>query len=157
MPAAGTCCWASSEKTLDSVFKGKSLAAALPEAQRKSLAGTDILIHFGPEWLGETWGDFVKEVRTRLGDDLGEADRKVADELAAALKSVRFCLGAIRVDDGLGVSFLAVLPEKVPEPTRKFLASAGRRDRALLTLRGCPTARRSSPRLPGATGRRTSA
>jgi hypothetical protein len=111
------------EKTLGGAFNGKALAAALPEAQRKSLADTDILFHLGPEWLGETWGDFVKEVRARLGDDLGEADRKVADELVGALKAVRYFLGAVRVDDGLGVSVLAVLPEKVPEPTRKFLAS----------------------------------
>jgi hypothetical protein len=111
------------EKTLGGAFNGKALAAALPEAQRKSLAGTDILVHVGPQWLGETWGDFVKEVRARLGDELGEADRKLADELVGALKSVRYFLGAIRLEDGLGVSVLAVLPEKVPEPTRKFLAS----------------------------------
>ncbi|HEX5273294.1 MAG TPA: hypothetical protein VFW33_22510, partial [Gemmataceae bacterium] len=111
------------EKTLAGAYEARSLAAALPEAQRKSLAGTDILVHVGPEWLGETWGDFVKQVRAGLGDDLGEADRKVADELVGALKTVRYFLGAIRVDDGLGVSVLAVMPEKVPEPTRKFLAS----------------------------------
>jgi hypothetical protein len=125
------------EKTLGGAFNGKALAAALPEAQRKSLAGTDILFHVGPEWLGESWGDFVKGVRARLGDDLGEADRKVADDLADALKAVRYFLGAVRVDDGLGVSLVAVLPEKVPEQTRRFLASlaggAGPSD-----LRGLP-------------------
>ncbi len=126
-----------SEQALDSVVKGKSLAGALSEAQRKSLAGADVLLHFSPDSWGDTWGDFLKEMQTRLGRDRGEADRTVIADLAAALKTIRFGLGTIRVDDGLGLSLVGVFPEKVPEATRRFLASvAGGTDPA--DLKGLP-------------------
>jgi hypothetical protein len=112
-----------SEKALDSVVTGKSVAAALPEAQRKSLAGADILIHFSAESWGDTWGDFLKDAQARLGKDRREADRKVIADLAAALKALRFGLGTIRVDDGLGVSLVGIFPEKAPEAARRALAA----------------------------------
>jgi len=112
-----------SEKALDSVVTGKSVAAALPEAQRRSLAGADILLHFSPDSWGDTWGDFLKDAQARLGRDRGEADRKVIADLAAALKALRFGLGTVRVDGGLGVSLVGAFPEKVPEATRRFLSS----------------------------------
>jgi hypothetical protein len=112
-----------SKKAIESVVEGKSVAAALSEKQRQSLAGADILIHFGPDSWGDTWGDFLKDMQTSLGKDRGEADRQVIADLAAALKTIRFGLGAIRIDDGFGLSLVGAFPEKVPEATRRFLAS----------------------------------
>jgi len=114
---------AADEKVAEKVFKGKTLAAVLPEAQRKSLAGSDILFHVGPEWLGDSWGDFLKEMRDKLSEDAGEANRKVIGDLVEALKAIRFGLGAIRIKDGIGVSLVAVLKDTVPEAARQALAS----------------------------------
>ncbi len=113
-----------SKKALESVVEGKSVAAALSEKQRRSLAGADILIHFSPGSWGDTWGDALKEMQTSLDKDRGEADRKVIADVVATLKAIRFGLGAIRIDDGFGLSLVAAFPEKVPEATRRFLASA---------------------------------
>lgn len=114
---------ANNEKALDSVLKGKSVGAALSEAQRKSLADADVLVHFSPDSWGDEWGNFLKQVQKRLGEDRGEAEREVVADLTEALKTIRFGLGAIRIGDGIGLSLVAVFPEKVPEATRKFLAS----------------------------------
>jgi hypothetical protein len=114
---------ANNDKALDSVLKGKSVGAALSEAQRKSLADADVLLHFNPDSWGDDWSKVLEGAQKQLGEGRGEADRKVIGDLANALKTIRFGLGAIRVGDGIGLSLVAVFPDKVPEPTRKFLAS----------------------------------
>jgi hypothetical protein len=112
------------EKALQGVLKSrKSAHAALSDAQRKSLAGADVLLWLRPDALGEEWGRFLDEMKKELAEKHGEAERKVADDLTEALKSMRYGVGAVRVGDGVGLSLTAVFPEKVPEATRRFLAS----------------------------------
>ena len=126
------------EKALEAVIKAdKSAVKLLSAAQRKSLADADVLICFRPDVWGDSWQQSLDEYQKQLSEKQGEAERRFAADLVAALKSVRLVLGSIRIDDGLGINVTAVFPDKVPEATRKFLASlAG--DRNGSELRGLP-------------------
>jgi hypothetical protein len=107
------------EKAVASVAKGKSAGAALSAAQRRQFAGCDILVHFGTEFWGEEWARFLDQTAGKLKDPEDAADR-VARELLDSLRTLRFALGGIRLDGGLGVNLLAVFPE-AKGPARKFL------------------------------------
>jgi hypothetical protein len=109
------------EKAVASVAKGKSAGAALSAAQRRRFAGCDILVHFGTEVWGEEWKRFLDQTAGRL-KDTEDAAGKVAEELLDSLRTLRFALGGVRIDGGLGVSLLAVFPKDKKSPARKFLS-----------------------------------
>ena len=117
--------FANNEKSINAVLVSeKSAAKLLTEAQRKSLADADIQIIFRPECFGEEWTRTLTEMQKHLTDQNSkpnEAERQMASDLVEALKNIRLGLGAIRFDEGLGLSVSAVFPDKVPETTRKFL------------------------------------
>src|SRR5262249_52380022 len=129
---------ASSEKAIEAVLKSeKSFTRLLSEAQRKSLADADVQIVFRPDRFGDDWNQALTELQKHMTEKATDAERQMATDLVEALKAIRLGLGAIRFDDGLGVSVSAVFPEKVPEATRKFLASlAGNRTGS--DLKGLP-------------------
>jgi hypothetical protein len=114
--------YGNNEKAVASVAKGKSAGAALSAAQRRQFAGSDVLVHFGTEVWGEEWRSFLHQTAGRLKDKEDVAD-KVAEELLDSLRTLRFALGGVRIDGGLGVSLLAVFPKGEKSPARKFLSS----------------------------------
>jgi hypothetical protein len=114
------------EKAVASVARGKPVGAALSAAQRRQFAGCDILIHFGTEVWGDEWKRFLDQTAGRLKDTQDGAD-KVAEELLDSLRTLRFALGGVRIDGGLGINLLAVFPKGEKGPARKFLSDlAGR-------------------------------
>ena len=71
-----------------------------------------------------------------LGAGQTDAEKQSAKELLEALGSVRFGLAAMRVERGLGLSFLSVFP-KENETVKKFLSAIRGGDGAS-SLRGLP-------------------
>jgi hypothetical protein len=109
------------EKAVASVAKGKSVGASLSAARRRQFAGCDVLVHFGTEVWGEEWRSFLQQAEDRLKDPEDAAD-KVAQELLDSLRTLRFALGGVRIDGGLGINLLAVFPKGEKSPARKFLS-----------------------------------
>jgi hypothetical protein len=106
----------------------KPAFASLPEARRRFLAGADLQLYFRPETLRNEWNDALKAdwLRELQSDKYSEAERQAVADLVDALKSIRLGLGALRIEEtGLGLGLMAVFPDKVPEPTRRFLTSLG--------------------------------
>jgi hypothetical protein len=111
------------EKALLSVVNGKGVGGALTAEQKRRFADADALVHAGTRSWGDEWKQFLKLVEEGLAGKGGEAEKKLVGQLVESMQEVRFVLGSARVDDGVGVSLMAVLPEKGGDAARKFLAS----------------------------------
>jgi hypothetical protein len=108
------------EKAVAGVAKGKPVGGALSAAQRRQFAGCDVVVHFGAAVWGDDWKNFLEATASRL-KDTEDGNSKVAEELLDSLRTLRFALAGFRIDDGLGVSLLAVFPRDEKGPARKFL------------------------------------
>jgi hypothetical protein len=117
------------------VARGKALRGELPADRRKALDRADIVIHLNPKALGLP-KDFDKGFPD-VTAGLDAEEQKVVEQVVQALKEVRIVLVAVRIDNGLGVSFLTVFPEKRNEASRKILADLGGGPEPS-TLRGLP-------------------
>jgi hypothetical protein len=136
---------AENKKALISVAKGKTLAGELPLARRQRLADADLLIHLGvetfrDEWRGMVTGDRMKELEASVGRRGDKEEREAFRQFTEALASLRYWVGGVRFDGGLGIHFLAVFPKAGNGAARKFLSNlAGGRGAARLT--GLPAGR----------------
>jgi hypothetical protein len=109
------------EKAIESVVKSKGLTGALTEAHRKRLGDADVLLHLGTLAWGELWKEMLREVENRVGAKGETEEAKAARQFVEALATVRFALGAIRLDKGIGVHFTAVFPKEGADQARQFL------------------------------------
>jgi hypothetical protein len=124
-------------KAVESVIKGKKLAAELTAGQRKGFVTADMLIHLGTDAWGEAWKSFLSSTGKAIAGQGEEPERKAASELLDALASVRFALGAVRIDGGLGLNIVTAFPKDGKGKASKFLTDLRAGDRAS-TLRGLP-------------------
>ncbi len=128
------------DKAVESVARARGLGGELTAAQRKGFGGADIFLHLGTEAWGEMWKSFLREADQALAGRGEEAERKVVQEFLRALGSVRFGLGAIRIDGGLGVNLVTVFPKDGGEAAKKFLTTLRAGDGAS-DLKGLPEGR----------------
>jgi hypothetical protein len=119
------------------VAKGKPLRGELPADRRKALDRADLVVHLRPKALGRTGAQLPAELAKGLSDGLDAEEQKVVDQAIDAFKEVRHFLIAGHIDNGVGLSFLTVFPEKAGEAGRKLLAELGGGP-GPSTLRGLP-------------------
>jgi hypothetical protein len=114
------------EEAVASVLEGKRLGADLPAARRKQLESADIAFLLGTKAWGPVWHDARNQVERYLppGDP-------AAGPLREAFDHVRYVAGAFRIDDGLGLSAIAVFDED--KPTRRLLETLRTRNGSTLT------------------------
>jgi hypothetical protein len=129
------------EKAVAAVANAKTLAADLPAHRRKVLIGADLLIHFGVETFVKEWTKMLEgDWMTSLGRPGEKEEQEAIRQFAKALARLRYWVGGVRFDGGLGINFLAVFPKNAVGAARKFLtALAGGAGPARLT--GLPRGR----------------
>ena len=126
-----------SESAVTRVIQGKPLNADLPPAQRESLNTADLLLHLGPKAMDQEWAHFLQMVRSKIGKRDESAEQKIVDQFVDSLAQLRYGLVALRIDNGLGLSFLASFSKDAPESVRKFLATLGS-GKGAASLKGLP-------------------
>lgn len=118
------------------VLDGKAGRKELSAAQKKSVNDSDVVIHVNPRAMGKEWGSFIDNLRSQFGKLDDNAEQQVIDHFLDALTDVRYGLGTLRVDRGLGVSLLAVLGNE-KKGGKEFLKTLGAAQSAA-NLRGLP-------------------
>jgi hypothetical protein len=113
------------EKAVRVVSKAKGVGGELTAEQRKLLDRSDVLLHLGTEGWGAMWKDAIGNVEKELAQLTEEDEKKVAKGFVEALKAVRFGMASLRLDEGVGVSFMSVMHKEGHESARKFLAELG--------------------------------
>jgi hypothetical protein len=109
------------EKAVVSVAKGKPLGAELAADRRKALNDADALIHVSPHSLDQGWTRMLKNVETYIDKNAGKEEQSWARQLVQALAAVQHAIAAVRLDGGVGISFLALFPKEGSPEARKLL------------------------------------
>jgi hypothetical protein len=127
--------------TVERVVKARPLRGAMAAKKVKVLEQADVLFHFNPQKASFVFGDWkriAEEMATAPAflQELGPREKQMARQLAKGLAEVRFLDATIRIDKGLGLSFLAVFPNKGADAAHQLLAdlSAGPRSPGLAGL-----------------------
>jgi hypothetical protein len=106
--------------------KAPSIAKRLTANQKKSLVEADMVVHLAFEsWGDETWGPIFGNASGLLKGIPDPEERKVMEQFVEASKDVSYVLGAIRLDDGLGINLVAGLKDKSADSSKKLLALLG--------------------------------
>jgi hypothetical protein len=153
------------EQMVTQISKAKPLGDQLPAGRRKFLQEADLVAYIDPWNLmpAEARKDFRKSLES--GEDaLGfvqglDEDKKARDallRLGRALSEVRYGLGAARAEGGLGLSFIAVFPEKGAKASAELLADL-RGGKGGSSLRGLPEGQALLAYASKAEGPRTAA
>ncbi len=103
--------------------KAKRLAPHLTANQKKSVKDSDMVLHLAVEAWGTdiTNGLFINlRGSARLPKDPEE--KKLMKNLLEALKDVGYVLATARIDDGLGLNFVAGLKNKASQKSKDLLA-----------------------------------
>jgi len=125
------------DKAIAAVARAKSIKAELSAAQTKSLDGADILVHLGTSAWATDWKSSLKTVKDQFGRREDPAEQKLVEQFFDALGDMRFGIGGVRVDRGVGLSFMPVFSKGAA--VREFLtAIAGRKGGS--DLQGLPDA-----------------
>jgi hypothetical protein len=97
----------------------------LSAVRRRVLDRADILGHLDREAFDPVWEIVLTEMRREMEKDAEEAEKTVIDQLFAALAVVRTSWLAVRIDEGLGVSWVNTFPKEGKEggAAHKFLMS----------------------------------
>ncbi len=103
------------DKAVAAVARGKPLGPELAADRRKKLEEADLLGYLGPPAWGAEW---QKLLATMKGDEYQVA---IARLVMQALAPLKHGFAVVRLDGGVGVSLLAVLPEKGEPAARQFL------------------------------------
>jgi hypothetical protein len=123
---------ADKEGAFSAITKAKSVKSELAPAQQKSLAGADILVHLGTNAWADEWKNSLKDFKKQFGRREEPAEQKVVDQFVEALGDMRFGIGGVRVERGVGLSFMPVF--KKDGAARELLtALAGRKGGSDLT------------------------
>jgi hypothetical protein len=136
------------EQIVTRASRAKPLRDQLPAGRRKRLQEADLLAFIDPWSLLEP--EARKEVRKHLESGepvlLADFSQHLADDkkakqalvrLVRALGEVRYGLGTARVEGGLGLSFVALFPEKGAKASAELLADL-RSGQGGSSLRGLP-------------------
>lgn len=127
---------ANEEKTLLAMVKAKPLSGELTPERRQTFSKSDLLVLVGTEAWGKGWLDFQEELKRAIGEQSDDADRKAADDFLKAVAGMRFVVGGVRLDGGLGFNVLGVFnPEH--DAAKKFLTQLRGGDGAA-SLHGLP-------------------
>jgi hypothetical protein len=109
------------EKAVASVAKGKPLGAELPAGRRKSLNESDLLLHVNPPSLGKEWKDFLTQMEASLGKSGEKEEQNLIRLYMKGLAEIRHGFAAVRLDGGVGISFLAMFPREGKGAAQQFL------------------------------------
>jgi hypothetical protein len=122
-----------SEKIVKLAASGKSLGETLPAEDRASLAQDDILLYANPRRFTPEWDEMVHPLG-RETDKLPPDERVELERLLAASKELRYALGGLRLDDGLGATLVLRFEGKKSSEILASLRSAGKSKPALSAL-----------------------
>jgi hypothetical protein len=120
-------------KTVALAAKGKSLREVLPEQDAATLADDDILLFANTEKNEDALANITKEFE-KPRDGVPADQAATLQQLAAAVKDLRYVVGGARLDEGLGVSLLLKFDG---EKSREILTSL-QSSSARTTLAGLP-------------------
>jgi hypothetical protein len=118
------------EKAVLSVAKSKPSGGDLMAAQRRMLERADVLAQVNREALDPFWKSMLEDFQRDLEKRVGEKDKKLVRQSIETLRAVRTSRIALRVDEGLGISWVNTFVKEgqAAADARKFLT----------TLRGGP-------------------
>lgn len=126
-----------SEEAVARLLKSKPARDELSPAQVKALNESDLLIHVNPRAIGKEWEFFIDSLRNSFGKKAEPAEQRVVDQFLDTVRQLRYGIGTMRVDKGLGFSLLAVLPKEPRKPVKEFMAALGTAT-APSSLKGLP-------------------
>lgn len=127
---------ANSKYAVSRVLESKAGRKELSAEQKKAVNDSDLFIHVNPRSMGKEWDSFIDNLRREFGKLDDAAEQQVIEQFLDALGDVRYGLGTLRVDRGLGVSLLAVLGNE-KKGGREFLKALGSSS-AAASLKGLP-------------------
>lgn len=109
------------EKAVQSVLTATPLSKELVASQRSAFSNVEILFHLGTKAWGDNWDDLLREIEKGVipkNQEYGP-ESVLVRELAGAMKSLKFGLLGMRIENGLAFNVLAQFDR---EPTtRKVL------------------------------------
>ncbi len=106
--------------------KAPPLAKRLNANQKKSLKEADMVIHLALEAWGEQLSPlFLTGNAQNIIKTKDPEERKLVEQIIRAGRGVSYVLGAIRIDEGLGVNIVAGIRERGSEDAKKLLALLG--------------------------------
>jgi hypothetical protein len=97
-------------RTLERVHHAKPIAAALAPRERAAFDGSDLVIHLGTSAWRDVSNSMLKAQEAEMVKEADAEEAKAARTLIAALVEARFVTAGVRLDGGLGMHFLAMLP-----------------------------------------------
>lgn len=138
---------------INRIVNSKAERAELAKGQKKTVNESDLVIHVNPRAMGKEWDSFVDMLRHNFGKLEDAAEQQAIDQFLDALHDVRYGIGTLRVDGGLGVSLLAVIG-KGAKGGREFLAALGA-GTAAANLKGLPAGNVLAVQASQGDGRKT--
>lgn len=124
------------KEAINRILESKAGRKELSAEQRKAINESDLVIHVNPRSMGKEWDSFIDRLRSQFGKLDDAAEQQAIDHFFDALTDVRYGLGTLRVDRGLGVSLLAVMGND-KKGGKEFLKALGT-GLAAASLRGLP-------------------
>jgi hypothetical protein len=110
-------------KAVLNVAKGKRAGEDLPAARRQAFDRADILLHVNAKALAPLVKDMLNNMERNLEKHAQGEDVKVGRQLIATLRTIETTWVGIRVDEGLGVSWVNTFARTGEETARKFLSA----------------------------------
>jgi hypothetical protein len=133
--------YGNSAKVVRSVATSPRAGSELAAARRRPLERADLLVHLRRQAIAPVWKDMLKEMEKGLLEKASqEEDKKAVAKIIETLAVIRTSWVGIRLDDGLGVSWVNTFPREGIQETRQFLASLGRGS-GVADLAGLPDGR----------------
>ena len=121
--------------------KARPLADRLTTSQKKTISEADMIVHLAFESWGEAaWFPVLSQLDTSLRRFTDPAEKALMKQFINAGRDVSYLLGAARIDDGLGVHFVAGTRKNSSKNTKQLLAMLGS-GKGPSTLKGLPQGR----------------
>jgi hypothetical protein len=130
-----------SAKVVKSVATSVRAGTDLTAGQRRALDRADLLLHLHRKHIAPLWKEILKDLQKNLAARThGEDDAKAVHKLIETLGVIDTSWLAVRLDEGLGISWVNTIPKEGAEEARQFLASL-RRGPGTADLAGLPEGR----------------
>jgi hypothetical protein len=128
-------------KAVRSVATGPRAGSDLAAARRRPLERADLLVHLRRGAIAPVWKDLLKNMEKALVEKAShEEDKKAVGKIIETLGVIHTSWFALRLDGGLGVSWVNTFPKEGAHEARQFLASLGRGS-GVADLAGLPEGR----------------
>jgi hypothetical protein len=113
-------------KVVRSVATSRRIGAEPNAGPRRQLERSDVLLHLRRAPIAPFWGRWMKQLKTELLKSARPEDEQAVGQLVETLGAVRTSWLAVRVEGGLGLSWVNTFPKEGAREARQFLEGLAR-------------------------------